>query len=434
MKRFGMRKVARYGGVAGVLVAVAVAIAIAAATAAATPNKPYTANVHQTLNTAGSFTFTVTNDPHASQIVGSANFIAPPGVTLTPGTVGTNVSHAGWTAVVNSAGILELRSNSSANGLGPGESVSADVTFATTAQCTATAGSATWRVQAKQSNDFSGAPGNFLQQNLAGSDMTPLGSYVLAPVESVVTAPDGPLHVPQIIVNHAAAISITAKDTCGNVDADYSGGTFGLVSGLALTDFSALSWSNGVGSATVTPVTVEVGDQFSITDVPSGISANSVSTGGNPTFDVVQTICAGGGTSCVWKDPNGKPITASSTVNNDSGGHASLGLGYKGFLSGVSCGVGSPIGDSIEIVPFQYTSNYTVVLTYGKQLVPSGPASGVVICKSTDGGATWDRQAIPPCGNTPVAPCEQAQKVSGGALQVTLYLTPNDPHTGGFTP
>ena len=437
MNRFGIRRAVRYGGAAGVVLAVAAAVAIAAATAEATPNKPYTANVHQTLNTTGSFTVTLANDPHASQSVGSANFTAPPGVTLTPGTVGTNVTHVGWTAIVDSAGILEFRSDSSAHALAAGDSVSADITAPTNAQCTATAGSATWSVQAKQSNDFSGAPGNFLQQNMAGSDMTPLGRFVFAPVESVVTAADGPLHVPQIVVNQAAPIGITALDTCGNVDTDYTGGTFGLVSGLALPDFSGLTWVSGVGSATLTPVTVEVGDQFSITDSASGITANSVSTSPKTTFDVVQTICAKAGTVCVWPDKN-KPITAVSTVPGDSNGHASLGLGYKPFKNSDACGVGLPIGDSIYIDPYQYTQPYTIVITYAKSLAPKGPASNTVTCKDEgvdqNGNTIWSRTAIPPCGNTPAAPCADAQNIQGGALQITLYLNPGDPHSGGFSP
>ncbi|MFL5915476.1 MAG: hypothetical protein ACJ752_07555 [Gaiellaceae bacterium] len=436
MNRFGMRNVVRYGGAAGILLAVAVAVAIAAATADATPNKPYTANVHQTLGNSSSMTFTVTNDPHASQTVGSANFTAPSGLTLTPGTVGTNVSHAGWTAVVDSVGILELRSNSSANALTQGQSVRADVTVTLTTQCTtrpATPGDAAWQVQAKQSNDFSGSPGNFMQFDPTHSDLTPLGSFVFGPVESVVTAADGPLHVPQIIVNQSAPISITALDTCGNVDADYSGGTFGLATGLALPDFSGLTWSQGVGSATVTPVTIEVGDQFSIIDGASGISANSVSTSPKTTFDVVETICAKQGTVCVWTDKN-KPITATSTVPGDNNGHASLGLGYKPFRNGVTCGAGSPVGDSIYIDPYQYTNPYTIVLTYAKSLLPKGPASNVVTCKSIDDGVTWDRTQLLPCSSKPVAPCADAANIQGGALQITLYLEPGDPHSGGFSP
>ena len=444
MKRFGKRRVARYGGAAGVLAAVAVAVALAAATAEATPNKPYLANVHQTLNTPGSFTFTLTNDPHASQNLGSANFTAPAGVTLAPGTVGTNVKLNGtatsnWTVGVDALGILEFRSTTG-HGLGPGDSVSADVVAPTNLSCTPNPpanNSAKWSVEAKQSNDFSGQPGNDLQLNPA-SDLTPLGSFVIAPIESIVTAADGPLHVPQIIVNQTKPISITALDTCGNVDKDYSGATLNKEQnfGLVNATFSALSWSNGIGSASFTPVDVEVGNQFTVNDGPSGISQASSSTDGNPTFDVVETICAKQGTVCVWTDKN-KPISATSTVPGDSNGHASLGLGYKPFKNSEACGVGSGVGDSIYIDPYQYTQPYTIVLVYAKSLTPKGPASNVVTCKDispNEDGTNWSRTAIPPCGNTPVAPCADAANIQGGALQITLHLNPGDPHTGGFSP
>jgi hypothetical protein len=124
-------------------------------------------------------------------------------------------------------------------------------------------------------------------------------------------------------------------------------------------------------------------------------------------------------------------------VPADNNGHASLGLGYKPFRSGETCGAGSGVGDSIYIDPYQYTEPYKIVLTYGKSLAPKGPASNVVTCKGTDnpdGTTSWDRAAIPPCPSKPVAPCAQAANVQGGALEITLYLDPGDPHTGGFSP
>lgn len=434
MKRFGTRAAARYGGIVGALVAVGVAVALAAATANASPNKPYSANVHQTSGSTTNFTFTLTNAPHASQTLGSANFLPPPGVTLASGPA-TSVSLKGWTATVDSSGILEVRSPG-ASGLAGGQSVSMTVNFAKSTACTATAGSATWQVQAKQSNDFSGAPGNFMQLDAAASDLTPLGSFVMAPIQTLVTAADGPFPVPQIKTGAATPISITALDTCGNVDQDYSGATLNTEQGFGLANaaFSAITWSSGTGSATVTPVDVEVGDQFTVNDAVSGISQASSSTGGTPTFDVTQTICAKQGTVCVWTDSK-KPITATSTVPGDNNGHASLGLGYKPFANGVTCGGRSPVGDSIYIDPYQYTQPYTIVITYAKSLVPKGPASNVITCKGTDnpdGTTTWSPTAIPPCSNTPVAPCAKSANVQGGALQVTLYLDPGDPHSGGF--
>lgn len=446
MKSFGRRKIARYCGAAAVLAAAAVAVALGAATAEATPNKPYTANVHRTFNTPGSFTFTLTNDPHASQTLGSANFTPPSGVMLTALTVGTNVTHAGWTATVDTLGILEFRSNSSANGLGAGQSVSADVTFATTAACTATPGSATWQVGAKQSNDFSGAPGNFLQLNAAGSDLTPLGSLVFAaPVES--GPPDYPVEVPQLVWKVAAPVSINAYDTCGNPDTDYSGATLNTETGFGLdqSDFSDLTWStvagSRVGSGTVTPKVVETGDQFTVDDGTTGISAASSSTGGQPTFDVVQKICALPGTTCTWKDPGNPGINASSKVPDAAPSNASLGLGYRGFASGVTCTPtgGTPVApipgtDSIQIDPYAYgTTPYTIVITYAKSLVGNGPASNFIACKSLDVGSQQTNWTpLQACSNSITNDCVSVTKISGGAIQVTLNLSPGDPGSGGF--
>jgi hypothetical protein len=428
MKGLAMRRVVPGWGAAGVLTGLVAAAAIAAATAQATPNKPYGANVHQTLNTPGSFTLTLSNDAHASQSLGSANFVAPAGFVV--GAVGmVGGSDASGFNVSLAGNVVQFRAKSSQTALDAGQTVSADVTV--TAGITG-CGSARWSVEAKQSNDFSGTPGNDLTLS-PSSDLTPLGRFVFAPIETVVAGPDGPLHVPQIVTNTAAPVSITALDTCGNVDTDYASGTLARVSGLANASLSSPSWSGGVGTATITPVDVEVGDQLSVSDSTTGISGTSISTDSKPTFDVTQTICAKPGTVCTWTDTK-KPITAVSTVPGDSNGHASLGLGYKPFRDGVTCGVGSPVGDSISIDPYQYTQPYTIVLTYAKSLVPKGPASSVVTCKSADDGATWSRTAIPPCPNTPVAPCAEARNVQSGALQITLHLEPGDPHTGGFTP
>src|SRR2546423_733545 len=172
MKRFGTRKVARFGGAAGVLAAAAVVGAIAAATAQATPSKPYTANVHRALGNPGGFTLTVTNDPQASQSLGSANFTAPSGYTL--GAV-TNITNAGFNVTV-AGNVVQFRAKSSATALGKGVSASADVAV-TISTCT----TATWAVEAKQSNDFSGTPGNGFSLNPA-SDLTPLGSFEIADI------------------------------------------------------------------------------------------------------------------------------------------------------------------------------------------------------------------------------------------------------------
>ena len=438
MKRFGSLRNAAGVVVVGALVAAVVAVA----TAQAASNKPYTANVHQTLNTPGSFTLTLTNDPKASQSLGSANFTAPPGFML--GTVGPpgGTGAAGFNVTV-AGNIVKFRAKSSSQALGKGQTVSADVTV--TSGITGCA-NATWGVEAKQSNDFSGAPGNDMTLSSA-SDLTPLGSFVFAaPVETVVQ-PSG-VEVPQIITGAAAPVSIKALDTCGNPDANYAGATLNTEPGfgLAPSDFSDLTWSTAldgsrVGSGTVTPAAVEAGDQFTVNDGPSGIFAKSSSTGGQATFDVVQTICALPGTTCTWKDPGNAGINAVSKIPSDAPNNASLGLGYRGFAAGVTC---TPTGstplspipgtDSIQIDPYSYGSkSFSIVITYAKSLVGNGPASNFIACKSLDvGGQLTHWTPIQACSNSITTDCVSVTKVSGGALQATLNLSPGDPGSGGF--
>jgi hypothetical protein len=408
----------RRGAVVLVLAIFAVTIASAQA---ANSTKPYAANVHRTLNTPGSFTLTVTNDPRAQQSLGSANFTAPSGLAL--GSV-TSITNSGFNVTV-AGNIVQFRAKSSATALGKGGTVSADVTATTTTQCfTSDPLSATWGVEAKQSNDFSGQPGNAL--NLApGADLTPLGSFVFAPIETELT---GGLHVPQIRTDHVAALTVTAKDTCGNVDADYTGGSFAAAAAtptrLDGATFAGPSFSGGTGTGTgsVTPAFVEAGDHITITDSVTGISGTS-----DPAFDVVETICAVPGTACFWQNKN-KSISANSTVPGDSGGTASLGFGFRALTA--TCGAHALVGDGVDINPHNYTGNYQVTLTYSKSLTGNGPASAFQFCTSTD-TVLW--AALPTCSVAFPVDCIVSQKrVTGGALEFVLLLDPLDPWGGGF--
>jgi hypothetical protein len=415
-----LAKFLRRGG--GVFFIAVFAVVIGSAQAASS-SKPYSANVHRTLNTPGSFTLTVSNDPRAQQSLGSANFTAPSGLAL--GTV-TSVSNAGFDVTV-SGNVVAFRAKSSSTALGKGGTVSADVTATTTAQCsTSNALSAVWAVEAKQSNDFSGQPGNSL--NLApGSDLTPLGSFVFAPIETVLTGPDPDLHVPQILTNTAAPLTVTAYDTCGNVDADYSGGSFAAATAnptrLDGATFTGPSFSGGTGTGSLKPVLVEAADRVTITDSVTGIVGTS-----NPTFDVVETICAIPGTVCNWQNKN-KSIAANSTVPGDSAGTASLGFGFRAITA--ACGTSNLVGEGVDISPHGYTGAYQVTLTYAKSLTGNGPASAFQFCISEDNTLTWT--PLPACSATLTVGCIVSQKrVTGGALEFILSLSPEDPWGGGF--
>lgn len=440
MRRFVSRKATGY--VVLLLALVVGAVVVVASAQAAPSTKKYEAYVVAADPNSTSFTLTLVNDSTSQQTLGSANFWAP-GLSIAPLALTTfqNADGQNWSVCTGSGGstcgdgandIVEFRAASSSDALLPGHSVSFTVSADPTG-CT----NAVWQTAAKQANDFSGLR-NFFR--LVGGDLTPLGSFAFAPIETVISG----THVPQIYVNKRKAFSVTAYDTCGNLDGDYPNyrdgytPTTGLVSGGGLVNATlsaTLSWTDGVGTGYVTPRDVEVGDQFSLNDSETGISGTSISTAGRATFDVVETICISGDT-CIWND-KGNPITATSTVPNTSG--LALGLGYRPFAPDATCtptggSPQQPIGDSIYIDPYAYSEPYTIVLTYGKSIVPNGPASDFIVCKSLDNGATWDATAIPPCPKNPVLgdTCADPEAAPHGGLQVTLYLNPGDPHSGGF--
>jgi hypothetical protein len=405
----------------GCVVLMLAIFAVIIGSAQAASSKPYVANVHRTLDTPGSFTLTLTNDPKAQQSLGSANFTAPAGLTL--GTV-TSISSSGFNVTI-SGNVVQFRATSSSTALGKGGVVSADVTATTNALCsTSNSLSATWGVDAKQSNDFSGQPGNGMTLS-PSSDLTPLGSFAFAPIETVL--PVSGLHVPQILTNAAAPLAVTAYDTCGNLDADYSGGTFSAATAnptrLDGASFTGPSFSGGSATGSVTPVLVEAADQVTIKDSVSGISGTST-----PTFDVVETICAVPGTVCNWQNKKGT-ITATSTVPGDMSGTASLGFGFRALTA--TCGAGSIVGEGVNINPHNYTTPYQVTLTYSKSLTGNGPASAFAFCTSIDNTLNW--APLPACSSAVAVDCIVSQKrVTGGALQFVLVLDPLDPWGGGF--
>ena len=400
-------------------------VAVVSAQAAGN-TKPYTANVRvENASDPNTFRLTLTNDPKAQQTLGSANFTLP--ANFTASSV-SNISSANFNVTIV-GNVVQFRATSSSTALAAGGMVYADVTVSIPAAPNCT--NAAWTVQAKQSNDFSGAPGNFMTLNPA-SDLTPLGSFVVQKIQTVLS-PN--VSVPQILTGAAAPISIAALDTCGNPDADYSSGTVAPTvdtpSRLVNASFSPLQWSGGSASATLTPKDVEVQDSLTVSDATTGISQES------NMFDVVQKICALSGTTCQWSNGKGT-ITATSTVGQGNGnGTVSLGLGFRSTsaVCNIAGKATNSVGDLIQIVPLNYAAGgtYTVTLTYAKSLAPNGPATGFNVCKNTDpnGAGTW--VPLAQCGKVPVAPCAQPTKIAGGALQVVLYLDPGDPVSGGFS-
>ena len=65
--------------------------------------------------------------------------------------------------------------------------------------------SATWSATAKQSNDYNGTNNWFTLLGTPASDLTPLGSFVFAPVQSLVGPNNAQVAVPQILTVPRAA-------------------------------------------------------------------------------------------------------------------------------------------------------------------------------------------------------------------------------------
>jgi len=430
-----MRRFLRFATAGLVLIGV-----IAAASAQAASSKPYTANVRvENASDPNTFRLTLTNDPRASQSLGSANFTLP--ANFTAGAV-SNISSNGFTVTV-SGNVVQFRATSSSTALGKGGTVFADVTVGipTGDSCS----SATWSVEAKQSNDFSGQPGNAM--TLGPSDLTPLGSFAIDPIGTVADA-----LFPTVLTTASPdftpfGFNTTALDTCGHVKTSYSGAaldysfltnaTFFSVSAnknITKAAYGSTAWSGGVADVNVSPVLTETPNSLTVTDPVTGITKTS------NVFDVVDLACTSQSAQCVWQNSS-KKITATTTPPGQTG--SSIGIGFNDAITGTfSCGGRTTaIGGSImNFAPHDLPAGqttYVVTLTFTKQASGTGPASGFVVCLVDSMPTTtgdWNVSPTPDCPTSPTAanaPCVLDKKrISGGQLQIILFLDQSDPWGG----
>lgn len=430
------------------LIAAALAVALVAvmgSAQAAPSTKVFNALVHvkkQIPVETDTLTLTLANERRSKQTLGSAKFFPPEGVTVD----GVLLEPAGWDIVLGPDGEVSFFNTS--NGLLPDRNVSAEVAVSVDATC----GDATWTVRAKQSNDFSGNPGNDFSLNPALSNLRPLGSFTF----DQIGTPIGTEFYPQIKVKEAAAVGVTAYDLCGAVKTGYGSvpvlpGNYGDDSTvdrdpeqdperLAGAVPLELSWANGVGSGTLTPLVVEAADRLVVKDTVTGISANSDAGDDLDDFDVVETICTSAA-ACHWDNSN-KKIQVDAIIEHAG---ASLGVGFSSNLSTFACNneTDAPLGSTLIYVnPRNYEPGETqsVTFTYSKTLPgTSGPVSAFDLCISKDNGVTGSWQGpIPDCASDPPVstdptPCVQDRGRSNGDLVIVLFLDPIVDPLGGIT-
>jgi hypothetical protein len=312
-----------------------------------------------------------------------------------------------WNIITPGTGVAKFRALLSKDALSPGQLVTANVS--TTIDCVASSKSANWTTEAKQSNDFSGQPGNGFQ--LAASDLTPLGSFSIPTIGTQTTT-------------QAFAVTVTADDTCGVPKSDYSGATatlaHTLLTNAPFVPTPGLTWSAGVGTVTITPAISEVGNTLTVADTTTGVT--------NPSnaFNVVDVLCTTA--PCHGQDGTTNPSTlVDSTSPVPSGG--SLGLGFNNTLNFSCNNVHAAVGSPANVDPSGYTGLFKITLTYSKSVSGSRPASSFVVCISDTMGASW--RSLPACPIVPVDSCVlSAKRTNFGDLQVVLYLDPSDPWIG----
>ena len=418
---------ARWTGMLAVGAALGLAALVAAlAVAEAAPTqKKYSAAVRVTggavTSTSATLRLTLTNRTR-SQTLGSANFTPPVGVANLV-RVG-NPDRLGWTASVVD-GVVEFRSTSGA--LPNGESVSADVSVSIDqGQC----GNAAWTTAAKQSNDFSGS-GNDFQFDAQSSDLIALGSFLIADIETVTA--DGQ-HVPAILTGVGKPTTTTAYDICGEIKTNYSGATRSatLLTDATYSPATGLSWSNGVGSVTITPAITETDNQLHVSDGTSGVSGSS------NFFDTTDRLCTPLDTECEWASQGNKIRVKADAPPDD----ASLGIGFNSNLS-FECGDSPPAGGAVVNINPRYPATVdaiAVTMTYAKSATP-GAANNYDVCfrkDDDDPDTEWDDtewRVLGACSSTTPAaseaPCFISRKrVSGGDLEVVLWVGTDDPWTG----
>jgi hypothetical protein len=425
-----MRRFLRFGMAGLVLAGV-----IAAAAYAVPSTKNYTATVYvkDARTSLTTFTVTLRNDPKSNKTFGSANIVPAAALQATSAVT----TRPGWTAGVDSSGIVALRSTS--NPVGKGDSVSVDVTVAS---IPASCADASWNTFVKQSNDFSGS-GNDFARLTTGSDLIPLGSFGIAHVGTVTDA-----LFPTVLTNERFPFTTTALDTCSNTKMGYTGAqlTYSFLTGAKFfkagtnTQFDPATaygsqFSAGVASADVQPVVTETPNTLTVTDSNTHITATSNS------FDVVDLACTENTAVCQWQNSN-KAITA--TTPPPSVGNASIGIGFNDNLAGFfTCGGRTKaIGGSIfnlspHFLPTGQTT-YQVTFVFTKQASGTGPASGFVVClvhSMPTGSTDWTVSPTPDCPSaTPTstdAPCVlDKRRIGGGQLQVILFLDQSDPWGG----
>ena len=421
---------------AGVLTAAALAapaVALAGSTSSSTcpssAGKCFAVTVTPPGVTAGasqSFAFTVTNEAPTQQL-GSVKITAPSGFVITG-------ADGAATVTSGSAQFLNLA-------VAP----SAATTLTVTANAACGGGSYKWGMEVKQSNDFSGPPGNDFQMdstsagNLSG---TLTGACSLAfSGEPAGTA--------------AGHVIMTGFNTSGGpVQVEVLDGTGHLATTSAAPVTVAFSSNPGSGSLAGTTSENARSGVVSFTDLSIsapgiGYALLATSPGITPatsaTFPIYGSI-AGCSSSCSGSSSSKSTAGSVTTSSGTAGDLLGVGLGGVTYTCNSSY---QPVSDPVNIDLLSATGTaqfavFSATLEIFKNAVQASGhpgASSWQICyadispftaqsgtsgTAVIGGVTYHTGLLPDCSSTQSAPCVEARNKDNGGDVLITFLASGD--------
>jgi hypothetical protein len=395
-----------------VVVALAAAL-LPVAPAAAAPNKPFAMNVNPAGVDAGvtvnGYRVTLTNNTGTQQL-GSADITIPPALTV----LGTPAIDRG--SVIRSGNVLQLR------GLSLPPTQSATVTLGLRMPCES--GPYMWNVRAKQSNDFSGTPGNDLGP-LSGTRTTivsgscklrfvahPQDAEENAQIRAAAFLPDS--------TNTVAVEAIDGSDAPQRLD--WFTGTITLTgnpSGLqGTTSVAAVR-----GSATFSDLSIAASDNYRL---HAATPAGGVTAADSDSFQVVDQAepCTA---SCKAQVTGAKSKATLTGLTTLGFAVLTLNLGIDPLTSTGCAGYKAPSASEFYEFRLTATADATVVVEYDKATMKAfkGSASALEACLGVPAPKTFTGK-----DGLPAAPFDFDGDPANGA-EGRAGLLPNCPSTVG---
>jgi hypothetical protein len=395
-----------------------VAVVAITSGSAATTTKPYTAFFDPGPVPGGSSVTIdlVLTNLSSPQAIGSANVTAPNGFTVTAAAIGGagNVDNTFPTT------LLKLRNLA----IGPGTSQTISMTVTT--PCAS--GPYTWGIRVKQSNDFSGPPGNDFSFQSDGSNLVTTVAGAGAPGSLAFTMQPGG---GQVAPATLPTVEVTVYDTCGNVatDADEDVSLAldppddtGFGGGGSLGGTTEVKPTSGV--ATFSDLTVDASGQ-GYRLVASYPGLDDVTSDEFSVYDFFGPCTT---PPCGVSDDT--TVIELNTTSTDT-----VGLSLKAGSSATCEGL-QVLGSAFTVVPppGHAAFDIAVTLTINKRGLQGVGVANIVVCKNSGPGTDLEQLGKCPKKGTPREPCIVSQTSSNaGDAIIKLLINSTDPGGAGFS-